>query len=110
MTTIAIVIGFTVWVVFLVWLLKRFFPRKGIELTRDDVAESIESLVDGESEGWDWDDFVSVPIDNKELDEIRRNCARLPKLYPADRIGAYCSDEGLQILRSFVKQLRSIDM
>ena len=41
------------------------------------MAVIIEQFLDGTGGRWDWDDFVSLRIEDPELDAIRLRCARL---------------------------------
>ena len=80
-----------------------------MKMTKADVAQEIENFLTGAGGRWDWDDFTSIPITNDpELDAIRIRCAYLNDLYPPDRPGWYCNDEGIRILHSILKDLRSV--
>ena len=104
----AIVLGLVLWGLFVLWIVKRFFPDDGgIDVSKDYVADIIQGMIDGNSEGWDWDDFTSIPIKDPYLDGIRQRCARLWKEYPADRKADYCGPRGVEIMRSYVAELRS---
>jgi len=48
--------------------------------TKLEVANIIESFVEGTGERWDWDDFCSLAIENRELDAIRVKCCNRPLL------------------------------
>ncbi len=92
----------------MLWIVKRFFPHDGgIDLSKDDVTGIIQAMIDGNSQGWDWDDFTSIPINDPYLDRIRQRCAGLWKEYPPDRKGNYCGPKGVEIMRSYVAELRS---
>lgn len=54
---------------------------------------------------WEWDDFISVPLDNPELDRIRARCDELPAQYPSDDGHSYCNDDGLAEIRSLYENL-----
>ena len=86
---------------------KRFFPDEGIDVSKDYVADLIQEMIDGNSQGWDWDDFTSIPIKDPYLDGIRQRCARLWKEYPPDRKADYCGPKGIEIMQSYVAALRS---
>ncbi|MBI3303623.1 MAG: hypothetical protein HYZ72_16285 [Deltaproteobacteria bacterium] len=87
------------------WLAKRRGPR----MTASQVAATIQNFLDGTSGSWDWDDFISVPIGDPELDAIRTRCARLDDEYPPEVPGRYCGDAGLDVMREFVRALGSPD-
>ena len=77
------------------------------KISRSELAETLDNFLSGRGGRWDWDDFISVKLDDPELDEIRRICAELPERYPPGREGVYCSHEGLDVLRSILERLRS---
>ena len=74
--------------------------------TREKVAKAIENFVDGTGGRWDWDDFISVRIADEELEAIRIKCLRTQSEYPGGP-NRWCNDEGLEVLRSLAKQIRS---
>jgi len=76
-------------------------------MTRDEVAICIRRFLDGTGGNWDWDDFISIKLDDPRLDRVRRTCGELPDRYPPTVRGHYCSDEGLGVLRDLLKQLSS---
>jgi hypothetical protein len=76
-----------------------------VRRTKQEVADIVEDFVEGTGGPWDWDDFMSFAIEDPALDEIRERWAQLPDIYPAER--GYCSAEGVEVMRSIVKQLRS---
>jgi len=75
-------------------------------MSKSEVAEQLDSFLSGRGESWDWDDFVSVKIDDPELDRIRVLCAGLPTKYPAQKKGAYCNSQGFAVLQSLLESLR----
>ncbi len=74
--------------------------------TKEDVAATIENFVDGSIGPWDWDDFISVRIADEELEAIRIECLRTQSEYPGAP-NQWCNEEGLEVLRSLAKQMRS---
>ena len=76
------------------------------ERSRGEVADIIERFVDGICGKWDWDDFISWPIVDPQLDTIRTRCAGLSQEFPTTQKGHYCSEAGVEVLRQMVKDLR----
>jgi hypothetical protein len=104
----AIVLFFVLFILLVQWMLKRFFPDEGgIDVSKDYVADIIQAMIDGTGQDWDWDDFTSIPIKDPYLDEIRQRCARLWQEYPPDREADYCGPNGVEIMQSYVAELRS---
>jgi hypothetical protein len=75
-------------------------------VTNAEVAVRIEDFLLGRGGRWDWDEFLSFPIANPMLEEIRVLCGSLPEIYPPTKKGHYCNDEGLRLLRDTVVKLR----
>jgi hypothetical protein len=75
-------------------------------LSRSEVADIIEAFLAGTGGDWDWDDFISFPLADPELDSIRIRCDRLPADFPPTALGQYTNDAGLDVLRKYVTDLR----
>jgi hypothetical protein len=73
--------------------------------TREEVATVIQEFLEGSGGEWAWDDFLSFPIDDTELDRIRIRCAHLSGEFAATE--GYCGPEGFDVLRAYVRQLRA---
>jgi hypothetical protein len=76
------------------------------ERSRGEVADIIERFVNGTGGKWDWDDFISWPIADPQLDAIRARCAGLSQEFQTTQKGHYCSEAGVEVLRQMVKELR----
>ena len=72
--------------------------------TKADVADIIERFLDGRGHKWDWDDFLSIPVADPQLDDVRRRCNET-------RDDAYrnqwCGPAGFAELRRVVAELRA---
>lgn len=98
---LTIIVGLIVLFMFL-----NYYARKRNNPSSLKVAETIERFINGTGATWEWDDFISVPIKDPELDKIRSNCSRLPEEYPPTRKGEYTSERGVDVLKGYIKQLR----
>ena len=78
-----------------------------LKRTRNEVAEFIENFLDGKGGPYDWDDFISIPISDPTLDQIRQRCARLDKEHPSAIKGNFCNEQGMVVLRDYVNKLRN---
>jgi len=78
-----------------------------MKLTREDVISYMENFLANKGEAHDWDDFISIPIDDAELDLIRDRCAQLPEEFPPVSKNQYCGPAGQAVLMTFLKQLKS---
>ncbi len=75
-------------------------------MTRTEVADVIESFLDGSCGRWDWDDFLHTKLNDSELERIQIRCANLPQEFPPTEQGHYCDAEGFLVLRKMVGDLR----
>jgi hypothetical protein len=53
-----------------------------MKMTREQVAKTIEDFVNGTSGKWDWDDFISIRLQDAELDAIRKKCVSVRDEFP----------------------------
>jgi hypothetical protein len=74
--------------------------------TREEVAKILEDFVSSRGHMWAWD-FISFAMEDKELELVRSRCARLDSEFPATEKGHFCGPDGLEIIRGYVRQLRT---
>jgi hypothetical protein len=78
------------------------------ELTRQEVAQILEDFLNGSGKPWDWDDFtLGTSLENSELEAIRVRVRGLGQEYPPDNPNEYSNEQGLAVLRDYVRQLRN---
>jgi len=70
--------------------------------TAEEVIREITDFLNRVGGAHDWDDFISIRIDDERLNAIRIECADLPVRYPAGNCRQYCGDEGLKRLQEIV--------
>ena len=75
-------------------------------MTKTEIANLIESFLDGSCGEWDWDDFIHTKLNTPELEEIQKRCAYLPQEFPPMERGHYCGAEGFEVLKKMVNDLR----
>lgn len=75
--------------------------------TPEEVAKTIEGFVSGAGDQWDWDGFISIRVDDPELEAIRQKCVAIRDEFPPSDPRAYCSDAGLAAMRQIVNDLRA---
>ena len=75
--------------------------------TPEEVANTIEGFVDGTGSQWAWDGFISIRLDDPELEAIRQRCISIRDEFPSSDPCAYCSDAGLKIMQQIVQDLRA---
>ena len=74
--------------------------------TAEEVANTIEGLVNGTGKQWDWDGFTSIRLDDPELEAIRKRVVDLPVQFPPANSTDYCSKAGMEKMREMVAELR----
>jgi hypothetical protein len=67
-----------------------------------EVANKLEEFLEGRGRPWDWDDFISTPLDDPVLERIRVESATLPDRFPPLEADHYCSPLGLARLRELL--------
>jgi hypothetical protein len=75
-------------------------------MTKSEIADLIESFLDGSCEEWDWDDFMNERLSDPDLVRIQRRCASVPQEYPPTDRGSYCGPEGVEVLKQMADGLR----
>ena len=76
-----------------------------IRLTRAEVAEILTEFVQGTGGRWDWDDFISFPIEDERLDQIRERCTHLSEEFPPDQPGQFTGPRGIEGIKQFIDEL-----
>ena len=79
----------------------------GKRLGRQDVAHILEEFLEGRGGPWDWDDFISVgKVADERLKQIQRHVNLLSEECPPETPGEYCSEQGREVIRRFIAELR----
>jgi hypothetical protein len=81
---------------------------KKYKLSNQEVAQILEDFLEGRGSRWAWDDFtLGMSFEDKNLEEIRIRCVGLSKEFPPNNPNEYCSEQGRDVLRSYIQQLRT---
>ena len=75
--------------------------------TREQVASTIEGFVSGRDNQWDWDGFISIRIDDPELEKIRQRCISVRDEFPPEKVTDYCSPAGMEVMRKMADELKA---
>jgi hypothetical protein len=75
--------------------------------TPEEVADTIEGFVKGTGNQWAWDGFISIRLDDPELEAIRQRCISIRDEFPPADPRSYCSDAGMGMMRQMVQDLRN---
>ena len=75
-----------------------WISKKRNRRTPSYLADLLERHILGADDRWEWDDFISTPFANKELERLRVQCTELGQ-YPL-------SNSQIQQLRDWVSVLR----
>ena len=73
---------------------------------RELLASTIERFVGGSAGPHEWDDVLSVPFEDPEVEAIRHEAEGVDTRFPPTRPTEYCSDEGSIFLLELVTRLR----
>lgn len=65
----------------------------------------IRRFIQGSVDPYEWDDFISIPLRDPELEKLRITCVNLPKDFPPADKQHYCGQAGLEILESLARHL-----
>jgi hypothetical protein len=72
------------------------------------VKDCLRRFLYSESGAWEWDDFISTPINDNFLNAVRLVCLHIPKQFPPDdKIGSYCNKNGIELLIKIEESLGS---
>lgn len=72
-----------------------------------EVAQILEDFIEGRGSPRAWDDFLSVTdVADERLEEIQRHCNLLSEEFPPDKPGRYCSEQGRDVIRRYIAELR----
>ena len=85
-----------------------FHPKKrNLRQAYEEDAAAIEAFVDGRGNQWDWDDYISIRDNDPFLESTRIRSVRVSDDFPPRTMEHYCSDEGIEVLRSLARELRT---
>ncbi len=104
MKSLLVFVGILLFLLFFRFL--TFLTRRHNKVSPRQVADWIENFLEGKGGSWDWDDFISLPINDPELDKIRLRCCDLSEEFPPGENEDYCSEEGVRVMREYIRQLR----
>ena len=75
--------------------------------TPEQVAKAIDDFVGGDRNQWEWDGFISIRIDDPELEKIRQRCIAIRDEFPPDKAADYCSPAGMEEMRKLAESLKA---
>jgi hypothetical protein len=82
-------------------------PKDSRNLSKHEVANTLERFINDSSDAWEWDDFINgSSLQDESLERIRIQCQQLPSTHPPLEGHGYCSAQGIQIMKQLVLKLR----
>jgi len=73
-----------------------------------EVAQILENFLEGTGGPWDWDDFISVgDVADERLRQIQQHVNLLSEEFPPEKPGEFCNQQGRDVIRSYIVELRS---
>ena len=80
------------------------------KLSNQEVAQILEDFLEGRGSRWAWDDYtLGMSFEDGHLEEIRIRCVGLSREFPPDKPNEYCNEQGLALIRDYIKQLRALN-
>ena len=73
----------------------------------EEVRDLIVRFLQGEADAREWQEFVSLPILDSELEAIRQRCLFIEEEFPPAEPGQFCGPEGLGVLRALADHLEA---
>jgi len=73
------------------------------------VPQILEDFVEGKGSRWAWDDYtLGMSFEDEYLEEIRIRCVGLSHEFLPDNPNEFCNEQGRNVIRDYVKQLRAL--
>jgi hypothetical protein len=73
-------------------------PKENGPMNKKELAALLRTFVAGTSGKWDWDDFISVPQRDPEIEAIRQRLLTIDQQYPPTKPGEYCNEHGAEAM------------
>jgi hypothetical protein len=78
------------------------------KLTNQQIAQILDDFLEGRGSPAAWDGFtLGMSFDDAEHEKIRLRCLRLGEEFPPANPSEYCNEQGREVIRQYVTQLRS---
>jgi hypothetical protein len=75
--------------------------------SRLEVAQLLADFLTGKAHPLAWDGFtLGSQFDDERLEQIRLRCAGLSQEFPPEKRGEYCNEQGLEVIRGYIAELR----
>ena len=100
-------VSFVLWIVaILLTILFGLRRSRKIDLTRSQVADIIQTFIDGSGDEDNWNRFINVQMKNRQLEEIRRRCVTLKQQFSPTAESKRVGPEGYKLMRQIAIDLR----
>ncbi len=81
--------------------------RSGPWLTRAEAADMLQSFLDDTDEAYDMDSFLTVPMNDPELDAASREVDHLLTVYPPKTKAWFDHPDAIDAVRRMIEHLRT---
>ena len=71
----------------------------------NEIGDLIRAFLADEIGEWDWDDFISIRVENPLIQKVKDYCNSLPLISPPTDDYSYCSNSGVKELISLADEL-----
>lgn len=75
-------------------------------MTKLELAQLLESFIDGTCGRWEWDDFTSIRQKDPEIEKWRQELTLFDEKYPRRVATEFCNSEGSDEMLRIAKLLR----
>ena len=76
-------------------LLSRFFSRRPVPKTEEEIAALIDGFANGTGARWDWDYFISSDFENENVRLAQKECLKVEEDFPRTGRLGWCNEKGL---------------
>jgi len=76
------------------------------DLTLRQIVDLIDELLNGTIGPYDWNDFLTLPMKDPEIDNVRKECAAIARKYPPQNKKDWCSEAGKNELLAISERLK----
>lgn len=73
------------------------------------IADLLRRFLDNSVEPWEFDDFLSSEHADPNVENYKREIAKIPQSFPANDVNHYASAEGIDRIRAIADELDDYD-
>jgi hypothetical protein len=74
-------------------------------ISKTEIMDILERFLKGTLGSWAWDDLISAPIKDQELESVHKELLKIRSDFPSGAMGAWCSREGVEQIKRLYERL-----